>query len=451
MIGPFPPTATHVPDRQYRDFHCVNADIYVMLTAIVLLSLALPIIPPGGKPAVGTAAYVTASFPQRTYAQGVAPREISLVPVHTQTVGSHTGNAGDGSAEFLKVLPNGLVAVCNDKGGAIDFYKLKPDGSFALANSVRLIGSPQSATVANGVVIVAVDTGYRSPDGGPRHGKLAVFALNQVEGVSKPLFYLDAGGYLPDHVSFSPSGRELLVAIEAEPTTEGPWFDAVGGVTIFRATDWACESSYTSTFVGFDSLVGDEECLLQKGVHMPMVILKNSTVAQSLEPEYIAYASDSSKAYVALQEANAIAVLDLSYDSFTEIRPLGFKSLSTSQFDVSDRDGALGNFNAWPNAWSMFQPDTMHTYHTRGRDYIITANEGDAQNYIEDREDAEAFVEEGASEEARCDDLNLDPTAFPNAAALQQDAQLGRYKVSTVQGVKSGTPGVDAVYDRIVG
>ena len=64
-----------------------------------------------------------------------------------------------------------------------------------------------------------------------------------------------------------------------------------------------------------------------------------STLAQAIEPEFITFSSDSTKAYVVCQEANTIAVLDLATMAFTELRPLGWKdlSLSVNALDPSDR------------------------------------------------------------------------------------------------------------------
>ena len=42
-----------------------------------------------------------------------------------------------------------------------------------------------------------------------------------------------------------------------------------------------------------------------------------SSVAQDLEPEYIAVSDDSTMAFVTLQENNAVAVIDLKSDTIT--------------------------------------------------------------------------------------------------------------------------------------
>ncbi|MEA3386281.1 MAG: hypothetical protein U9Q89_07520 [Thermodesulfobacteriota bacterium] len=57
-----------------------------------------------------------------------------------------------------------------------------------------------------------------------------------------------------------------------------------------------------------------------------------------------------------------------------------------------------------------------------GENYIITANEGDAQEY-------DTF-----DKETRVSKLDLDPTAFPNGNDLQDKKVLGNLKVTTEMG-----------------
>lgn len=127
-----------------------------------------------------------------------------------------------------------------------------------------------------------------------------------------------------------------------------------GGATLITATDWKANATYTQTFINltaFNPLLADA---LDAGVHAPLATdyvvrhgsltaaeVPKSTLAQALEPEFITFSSDSTKAYIVCQEANTIAVLDLTADppAFTELRPLGWKdlSLAVNQLDPSDR------------------------------------------------------------------------------------------------------------------
>ncbi|KAG8463260.1 hypothetical protein KFE25_011257 [Diacronema lutheri] len=412
----------------------------------MLRTLALALIA-GGAAAqtVKDLVWHTTLFPTSQNRVDAEVPSLNLVPVSTLSI--ETGRDADpterGAAEFLKYVGNGLVAVCDDVGQQVKIFELSADGIFTLVHSLPasplniangLSATPQSVTVGNGVLVVAVDNGKREPNAGnvDQHGSVSFFDVSTLTTATEPLFEMSVLGYLPDHLSFSPDYSSLQVAVEAEPNSDVS-FDGVGGVTIFRSSnnDWTDSTSISSTFVGFDAFNGRSAELLSKGVQMPMVVLKpGTTVAQALEPEYITYSSDSTTAYVACQEANAIAVLDLATNAFTDIWPLGFRSMETLRFDVSDRDGPgggtlIGNQKAWANVWSMFQPDTMHTIRVGGKDYIVTANEGDSQDY------------DGTTEEERVRDLDLDPTAFPNAATLQATSELGRLKVTTTRGLNN--------------
>jgi hypothetical protein len=156
-------------------------------------------------------------------------------------------------------------------------------------------------------------------------------------------------------------------------------------------------------------------------------------VAQDLEPEYIAVSSDSSTAWVVLQENNAVAVIDLTTNSVTAIAALGFKDhrQAGNQLDPSNRDDGI-NIDNWP-VYGMYQPDAIAAYEVEGTTYLLTANEGDARDY------------DGFSEEARMGDLTLDATVFPTAT-LQADENLGRLKTTTEMGNLDGDPEYEALY-----
>ncbi len=149
-----------------------------------------------------------------------------------------------------------------------------------------------------------------------------------------------------------------------------------------------------------------------------------STVAQDLEPEYVAIDGASEKAYVACQENNAIAIIDLATAQVEDVFSLGFKDygLEENNIDASDDDELQGNFMDWDNLYGMYQPDAITITEIDGVEYLLTANEGDARDY------------DGFSEEVRVRDLILDPAIFPNAAVIQSDSLLGRLKTTTTMG-----------------
>ena len=124
-------------------------------------------------------------------------------------------------------------------------------------------------------------------------------------------------------------------------------------------------------------------------------IVGKATVAQDLEPEFITVSPDSRRAWVTLQENNAIAEVDLRTGRVTAINGLGYKvhALPGNGMDASDRDDGI-NIKKWP-VLGMYQPDAIASYQVGGQLYLLTANEGDARDW------------DGYSEVARIADLNL--------------------------------------------
>lgn len=142
------------------------------------------------------------------------------------------------------------------------------------------------------------------------------------------------------------------------------------------------------------------------------------TVQQDLEPEYIAISADGTTAWASIQEANALAIIDVATAQVTHVVPLGTKDhlLPGNGLDASNDDDAVHIAN-WP-VKGLYMPDAISTIHANGNTYVLSANEGDSRDY------------DGYGEEARIRDLLLDPTAFPDWETLQEDGALGRLKTT---------------------
>ncbi|MDK8462928.1 choice-of-anchor I family protein [Marinobacter sp. SS13-12] len=223
-------------------------------------------------------------------------------------------------------------------------------------------------------------------------------------------------GALPDMVTFTRDGQKLLVANEGEPNDDYT-VDPEGSVSIIDISNGV--ASATVTTAGFVDFNGQQAALTEQGLR---VFGPGASLAEDMEPEYIAVSIDDKKAWVALQENNAVAELDIEAGEITAIVPLGFKdhSLIGNELDASNDDNGIAIRN-WP-VKGMYQPDAIASYGFNGKTYYITANEGDSRDY------------DGFSEEFRIADLTLDAAAFPNAAELQEDANLGRLNVTSTLG-----------------
>ena len=227
-------------------------------------------------------------------------------------------------------------------------------------------------------------------------------------------------GALPDMITFTNDGMKVLVANEGE--ADGG-VDPEGSVSIIDLS--AGMANPTVTTADFRDFNDQKSDLQDEGVR----IFPEPTVAEDVEPEYITVNEDNTKAWVALQENNSLAILDLTTSEITDIVPLRLKdhSLSANPLDPSDRDSGI-NINNFP-VLGMSMPDGIASYEFAGNTYIISGNEGDARD-----------------EDQRIKDLTLDATAFPDAASLQQDDQIGRLQVSSIDGDTDGDGDFDQLY-----
>ncbi len=236
-------------------------------------------------------------------------------------------------------------------------------------------------------------------------------------------------------VAFSPDGNYLLVANEGEPD-DSYTVDAEGSVTVINIMNINRPIVQTATFTGFNS---QKEQLQAAGVRIfgKKADGMMSSVAEDVEPEYIAIDKDSKTAYVSLQENNAIAVVDIASATVMAIKPLGFKdhSLAGNELDVSNKDDKI-NITTWP-ILGMYMPDAIAYYSVNDKDYIVTANEGDGREWGE------------FNEEINIGDVNVDPAKFNKAACHGMDCAdkkaLGKIGFSAAMGDSNG----DGVYEKL--
>ncbi|MGC9457378.1 MAG: choice-of-anchor I family protein [Halothiobacillaceae bacterium] len=318
-----------------------------------------------------------------------------IVSYDAQTQRAFVINAFSGKVDILDMSNPAAL----DKLGEIDVSDLG--------------GAANSVAVHSGVVAVAVENNDKQANG--------FVAFFDADGVRQNVVTV---GALPDALTFSADGRYVAVANEGEPNDEYT-VDPEGSVSIIDLSNGVMSPVVrTADFRAFN---GQEDALRAKGVR---IFGPGASAAQDFEPEWVEFTADGSTVYVSLQENNAIAVVDVATATVTDVFPLGFKdwsensAIAGSGFDASNRDGKI-NIRHWP-VMGVYQPDTIRVYERDGAHYIVTANEGDARDY------------DAWTEEFRIKNLQLDPTAFPNAAELQQDENLGRLRVTSTLGVSNG-------------
>jgi len=316
------------------------------------------------------------------------------------------------------------VFISNDEEVAVDIVSIADPTNPTLVTSfdVSAYGDGvNGVAVHRGIVAAAVErdpvfdasTGVATAT----NGRIVIFNRNGV--------YMNTVevGVLPDMVAFSPDGSKIVVAGEAEPicaedvgggedSDVSLAVDPPGTIAVIDMSGGAYEATVELLdFSGFDTAT-----LQAAGVR---IFWPGSTAAEDLEPEYVTVAPSSRTAYVTLQEANAVAVVDLTTPAITAVVPLGLKSWADQQVDPSDRDAghALGSWNVS----GMYMPDAIASFSVGGATYLATANEGDSRDY------------DCYSEEERLADLDYTGTSLGAdlVAQAQDDTLLGRVKTTT--------------------
>ena len=344
-------------------------------------------------------------------------------PIRLTAAGTYATGIFDGSAaEIVDFDPvTQRLFVVNGADKAIDVLDASdPENPTKLFSiSVESYGGGvNSVAVKNGIVAAAVEA---DPKQDP--GKTVFF---DTDGNYKNAVGV---GALPDMLIFTPDGNKVLVANEGEPN-EAYTNDPEGSVSVVDISGGVASAVVTTA--DFTAFNDRESALKEAGVR---IFGPNASVAQDLEPEYIAVSEDSTTAWIACQENNAVAVLDISSGEITGIFPLGFKdhSLDENGLDASNKDDAI-NIATYSNLLGMYQPDAIKAFTINNQNYLLTANEGDSRDY------------DGFSEEERVKDLLLDADAFPDAETLQENEALGRLNVTTTLGDEDGDGDYEKLY-----
>ena len=287
-----------------------------------------------------------------------------------------TQNADGGVAEIVKFnsdnnkmyVINGIAQTIDvislDNVKSDDYTNLEKDKSINVANLVNSstftygdLTSIDINTKEKVVVVVVQEKDYT------KSGKIVVMDYD-----GNLIKTFDAG-IQPDMVKMTEDGKYILSANEGEPRqgyVNG--VDPEGSVTV---VDYKNENARNVKF--------DDSSVIDSDVH----IRNNEGGAKlDLEPEYIAVNNDNTKAYVSLQENNAIATIDIRSGKVLSVKSLGFKdhSLEENKLDAA-RDDKI-ELETLP-ILGVYMPDGISYVNIGGVDYILTANEGDATEWGE--------------------------------------------------------------------
>ena len=295
--------------------------------------------------------------------------------------------------DMLTFTPDGSKILVANEGEPNGDYSVDPEGSVSIID----ISIPTSPIVTH-ITFEDFNTGGTRASELPSGVRIfGNFGRTQLTALS---FDASAGNIVVSDASSASANMWLTISGEGDPLPYQISHVESASNTLMLTTALDDEETATSTTVA-----GNMKIYLHDG---------QSSVAQDLEPEYIAVAPNGTKAWVAFQENNAMAVIDLMAGNVQSIIALGTKdhNIPGNELDVSDKDGDINNGVNIRNqpVRGMYMPDSIAAFEILGQVYIITANEGDAREY-------DAYVEE-----IRFRDAPLDADAF---AHINADGRFG--------------------------
>ncbi|MFE4463593.1 choice-of-anchor I family protein [Oerskovia sp. NPDC056781] len=386
------------------------------------------------------------------------PPAVTLSPLGTYS----TGQLDESAAEIVAFhAASTRLFVVNAQSGKVDvldardpsaptrLFELAVGGTASADDSVVAADAVVNSVAIrpDGLAVAAVESGTKTDDGWLVLFDAAAPVTTPGAAPANAILGAVRVGALPDMVTFSPDGSRIAVANEGEPADDYS-VDPEGSVSIVAAPANLASATQadvrTATFHAFEAggtrplpagvrVFGGREAA---GTGTP-----ERPVSENLEPEYIAWDATGTVAYASVQEANALAVVDVASATVTDLLPLGTQDhLAASKgLDASDKDGRI-DIRAWP-VKGLYQPDTIASYQAGGATYLVTANEGDSRDWA------------GYSEVKRVKDLGkkgvpgLCADAFSSfvgapgnpatLADLTADSHVGRLNVSTASGLRA--------------
>ncbi|MFN5160775.1 MAG: choice-of-anchor I family protein [Cyanobacteriota bacterium] len=184
-------------------------------------------------------------------------------------------------------------------------------------------------------------------------------------------------GYLPDSIAFNAIGTKLVIANEGEPISgyaTDRTKDPVGSIGIIDIAG-RVNLRFRYTDLGFAGVT------LPEGLRISGP--SGTTQATDIEPEYVSVLGNY--AYVTLQENNGVAKVNLIHNTIEKIFALGAVDYRTQLVDLTDRDNPTGTTGFFkPLLGQAYEglrmADGIAAYSVRGKDFFVTANEGDGRD-----------------------------------------------------------------------
>ncbi len=298
-----------------------------------------------------------------------------IVAYHSASKSAFVTNANDGTLDQIDLYNLSSDAAVNPvlTAGLASQGIILPSTVTVSGGATVNLGGANSVAIADNLMAVAVQADHKQDD-----GAVLFYTLSDIGEVTFQKAV--AAGALPDMVTFSPDGKLALVANEGEPNGNYSE-DPEGSITIVEISDGVAAD--VATQLDFHAFNNTTDTSILVGNNPSP---ETTTVSQDIEPEYISVTADSKWAFVTLQENNAVAKVKLRGGfEITDIFGLGFKNHSLEENSLdADKDDEVALLATQPGLYGRYQPDSIASYNVNGHYYFVTANEGDAREYIDD-------------------------------------------------------------------
>ncbi len=332
------------------------------------------------------------------------------------------------SAEIVSFDPvtKSLLATANTGVEAIDLaFPASPvrknlfsfdsafDGGTVVANVSSVAADPLGRGFGAAALIPDRDTTVR--------GRVVLF--DTASGAVLNVFEV---GFHPDCVVFSDDGATIVTADEGEWSSTG--VQTPGSVSVIAVGADTAKAELAALAQSAVFTCDFSPANLAEGVSVAGLRLGDPSgegLPDGLEPEYVSVCEG--RVYASLQEASAVAVLDIAtrkYVAILRMNPVA------QRIDASDKDGGVHIDDTAVLGLPM--PDTIKTFASGGKVYVVTANEGDFRPDDGDKARVKDLGKNGlpALDAAYLAELN----ALYGGNALA-DTALGRLNVSTIDGL----------------
>ena len=265
------------------------------------------------------------------------------------------------TAEISAFMPEKKVLFVVGGENVLEVVDIADPSNPKKVSEMKLPGGASSVTVHGDLVAVSL---LNNPEW--KMGHVQVMRYN------KKLEVLGSHElcYMPDMITFTPDGLNLLVACEGSPD-ETFSEDPEGGIGVLSvpkpdAKSWIKPQKTVVNFNGLDTLK-----LMAAGVRKTGV----KSFVQSLEPEYITVSADSKTAWISLQENNALVKFDIDAKKILDVFPLGYVDHSVPGSGLDIKKNKTIEIKNYPLR-GLRQPDGISAFSVNGKTFVLTANEG---------------------------------------------------------------------------